>query len=51
MARLHLFQSRPWPLFLETCVYSVVNVLVLYLFLTKPFTWIQEPNAIQRFMW
>lgn len=36
---------------LELAWYMVINVLVFYLFLYKPFTWASEPGHLQRFMW
>lgn len=36
---------------LELAWYMVINVLVFYLFLYKPFAWPSEPGRLQRFMW
>lgn len=35
----------------ELSWYLAINVATLWLFLSKPFTWDSEPDALQRFMW
>ena len=32
-------------------VYSVINSIVIYVFLFQPFSWSHEPGVVQRFMW
>lgn len=32
-------------------LYLVIHIITIYLFLYKPFSWPNEPNAVQRFMW
>lgn len=31
--------------------YTLIHCVTMYLFLYRPFTWENEPNALQRFMW
>ncbi|KAI8975572.1 alpha-2-glucosyltransferase Alg10 [Mycotypha africana] len=31
--------------------FLIVNFVTIYLFVYKPFTWVSEPNNLQRFMW
>lgn len=38
------------PLF-ETAWYMIINELVVYVFLNKPFAWASEPGVLQRLMW
>lgn len=41
-----------WPLQdFELIWWTVINMLTIYVFIKFPFEWINEPNAVQRFMW
>uniref|UniRef100_A0A915L6V6 Dol-P-Glc:Glc(2)Man(9)GlcNAc(2)-PP-Dol alpha-1,2-glucosyltransferase n=1 Tax=Romanomermis culicivorax TaxID=13658 RepID=A0A915L6V6_ROMCU len=50
MWRLHQTSQSKQVLLMEFCVYAVVNTVILYLFLFKPFRWANE-SGLQRFMW
>jgi alpha-1,2-glucosyltransferase len=32
-------------------LYFSIHIVSVYLFLYKPFTWLHEPDKIQRFLW
>lgn len=49
--RLTLPEKRLAVLLLELLYEFVVNCAVFYLFLEKPFEWVNEPGVKQRFMW
>lgn len=49
--RLSVREERFGIVLLELIYQVCVNSLVLYLFLDKPFEWVTEPGAKQRFMW
>lgn len=49
--RLSYSEQRFPVLMLELFYEIVINVVVLYLFLEKPFEWPHEPGVKQRFMW
>ena len=38
-------------LWMETAWYTIINIAVGYVFLYRGFEWLQEPGAVQRFMW
>ncbi|KAH6659089.1 DIE2/ALG10 family-domain-containing protein [Truncatella angustata] len=49
-------EALDWVLFLETAWFLVVNAVLMYIFLTRPFVWKLEGHeldggAVQRFMW
>jgi len=51
-----LFRAQVKPqskrnLALETCILVTVNLVTLWLFLFRPFSWESEPGVMQRFMW
>jgi alpha-1,2-glucosyltransferase len=49
LARLHLVSDRRTGL--ELAWYALLNGVTLWLFLTRPFRWPQDPHQWQRFMW
>ena len=52
MLRLHLpVQHNRLPQVVEFLIYFLVDVVLLLLFLFRPFEWQHEPGIIQRFMW
>ena len=36
---------------MEWAWFEVINALALWIFVTKPFTWENEPGKTQRFIW
>ena len=42
---------RKLQIAVDLIMYSVINVMTLYLFLYRPFKWENEPGKLQRFMW
>jgi len=42
---------QAWPLIMETLWYLAINAVTGYIFLYREFTWLQEPENTQRFMW
>ncbi|XP_071960635.1 dol-P-Glc:Glc(2)Man(9)GlcNAc(2)-PP-Dol alpha-1,2-glucosyltransferase-like [Antedon mediterranea] len=50
LARLHMRTGSYVQIGAEFILYQTINVVTLYLFAYKPFTWPQS-NDIQRFMW
>jgi len=51
-----LFRAQVKPqskrnLALETCILVTVNLVTLWLFLFRPFSWESQPGVMQRFMW
>ena len=51
MYRLQVRPTNWTKLVLETVLYLSVNAITIYLFVMKPFTWENEPEQTQRFMW
>jgi len=51
MYRLQVRPTNWTKLVLETILYQSVNAITIYLFVMKPFTWENEPEQTQRFMW
>jgi alpha-1,2-glucosyltransferase len=50
--RLHVRDAcHKWHLLVEMSLYVIINVVVFYLFLRRPFQWPSEPGVLQRFMW
>nr|CAD7596520.1 unnamed protein product [Timema genevievae] len=48
--RLQIPQSSWWPLIIEFFIYTAVNALTIYLFLSRTFIWADSPE-LQRFLW
>jgi len=51
--RLHVspvFVSK-WRGILEYVWYEVINLITLWIFISRPFAWDSEPGKIQRFIW
>lgn len=48
--RISMRQPRSVWLVLELLVYCTINIVTLWLFMTKPFRWPHE-DGVQRFMW
>lgn len=46
-----LWLEHDHRLWLETAWFLVVNAVTGWVFLNKGFTWLQEPQNVQRFMW
>lgn len=46
-----LWLEHDHRLWLETVWFLVVNAVTGWIFLNKGFTWLQEPQNVQRFMW
>ena len=51
MYRLQVRPTNWTKLVLETVLYLSVNAITIYLYVMKPFTWENEPEQTQRFMW
>ncbi|KAJ1976756.1 glucosyltransferase [Dimargaris xerosporica] len=49
--RLQLARSRQHRVIYELAWFTLINLVTLYIFLYKPFMWVQEPQVWQRFMW
>jgi alpha-1,2-glucosyltransferase len=52
--RMHIpLPSKPYAytLYLETAWFLLINWATGYIFLNWGFEWVQEPGAVQRFMW
>lgn len=49
--RLSYPERRIAVIMLELIYEFLINVVVLYMFLYKPFEWLHEPGVKQRFMW
>ena len=53
--RLHLgpgvVEKRRWRGVLEFMWFEVVNLVGLWVFVTRPFEWESEPGRVQRFIW
>nr|CAD7457287.1 unnamed protein product [Timema tahoe] len=47
---LQIPQSSWWPLIIEFFIYTAVNALTIYLFLSRTFIWADSPE-LQRFLW
>nr|CAD7396447.1 unnamed protein product [Timema poppensis] len=47
---LQIPQSSWWPLIIEFFIYTAINALTIYLFLSRTFTWADSPE-LQRFLW
>ncbi|VDK75038.1 unnamed protein product [Litomosoides sigmodontis] len=46
------YPERRIPVIILELVYEfLINIVVLYMFLYKPFEWSHEPGVKQRFMW
>ncbi|KAI7902365.1 alpha-2-glucosyltransferase Alg10 [Cokeromyces recurvatus] len=43
--------KQTWRLLSGLAFYIFIHLITLYLFLFKPFVWLNEPNQLQRFMW
>lgn len=50
MIRIHFEIKSAWLPYLEFLLYTVINYIILHLFLHCPFTWENSEDA-QRFMW
>jgi len=51
LTRLHVRPNSKWKIVIESFMMFVINVITIWLFLQKPFTWEHEPDQLQRFMW
>jgi len=51
LLRLQMKPSSLMNLLLEFIFLAGINVVTIYLFLYKPFSWDHEPEQVQRFMW
>jgi alpha-1,2-glucosyltransferase len=53
--RLHVSpevsQGVRWRGVLEYGWYEMINLITLWIFVSKPFTWPSEPDKVQRFIW
>ncbi|CEF65362.1 Putative Dol-P-Glc:Glc(2)Man(9)GlcNAc(2)-PP-Dol alpha-1,2-glucosyltransferase [Strongyloides ratti] len=49
--RLSIHYNSKISLIGELLISLIINYIVMYLFLLKPFIWSSEPNNLQRFMW
>lgn len=49
--RLHISTRDRYRLWLETLWFLVINASTCYIFLFWGFSWPQEPDKVQRFMW
>ena len=53
--RLHLspaiVDNARWRGILEYLGYETINLITLWIFMSKPFVWDSEPGIIQRFIW
>uniref|UniRef100_A0A0M3JRU5 Dol-P-Glc:Glc(2)Man(9)GlcNAc(2)-PP-Dol alpha-1,2-glucosyltransferase n=1 Tax=Anisakis simplex TaxID=6269 RepID=A0A0M3JRU5_ANISI len=49
--RLSVRETRLWVVLIEILYQLIINALVLYLFISKPFKWPSEPDNQQHFMW
>ena len=46
-----LRQLGPWSPHIEFAWYMTINLVTCWMFLYRPFEWLQEPGKQQRFMW
>ncbi|KHN86250.1 Putative Dol-P-Glc:Glc(2)Man(9)GlcNAc(2)-PP-Dol alpha-1,2-glucosyltransferase [Toxocara canis] len=49
--RLSVREKRLWIVLLEIVYQVCINFIVLYLFIDKPFEWVNQRGVKQRFMW
>jgi alpha-1,2-glucosyltransferase len=53
--RLHLspsvLEKARWRGILEYASYEVINLVTLWIFISRPFQWESEPGKVQRFIW
>ena len=53
--RLHIspnvIQEIQWRGVLEYVWYETINLICLWIYVSKPFTWPSEPGKVQRFIW
>ena len=45
------YTLRKISVYFDGLMYAVINVVVIYVFLAKPFFWSHDPEIVQRFMW